>query len=228
MSGVAGSWQITAILKSVEKHLLDKKLGGLHLNTDFRQEQPSLGRAFSFVYGDKENGAFFNHMVVMFAYALYKRGFAKEGWQVLSSIYKMAGDTAKSKIYPCLPEYFNLEGRGMYSYLTGSASWFVLTILTQAFGVRGKDGDLLIEPKLSAQQFKYASTISVGRIFAGRKIKVNFSNPKKLGFGKYKIITATLASRNLVLKDRQRLLIERKDILRLPLGSINTLNITLG
>ena len=244
MSTVAQNRQIEAILKNVEKYLLDKKLGGIHLNTDFsrppfktsggippkagKEEGHNLGRAFSFVYGDKENGAFFNHMIVMFAYALYKRGFAKEGWQVLSSIYKMAGDTAKSKIYPCLPEYFNLEGKGMYSYLTGSASWFVLTILTQAFGIRGKDGDLLVEPKLSAEQFKHASTISVTRVFAGRKIEINFSNPKKLGFDKYKIIRATLASRNLVLKDTQRLLIERRDILSLTSRVINTLNITLG
>src|SRR3989338_9445216 len=131
MSGVASDEQVSRIIKSVEKYLLDKKLKGYHLNTDFRQEQHNLGRAFSFVYGDKENGAFFNHMIVMYAYALYKRGFSKEGSKVLNSIYNMSKDTQRSKIYPCLPEYFNLEGRGMYSYLTGSASWFVLTLLTQ-------------------------------------------------------------------------------------------------
>ena len=30
---------------------------------------------FGFAYGEKENGAVFSHMTVMFAYALYQRGF---------------------------------------------------------------------------------------------------------------------------------------------------------
>ena len=228
MSGLASSRQIEVILKNTEKYLLDKKLGGLHLNTDFRKEQPSLGRAFSFAYGDKENGAFFNHMVVMLAYALYKRGFAKEGWRVLSSIYKMATDTVKSKIYPCLPEYFNLEGRGMYSYLTGSASWFMLTILTQAFGIRGKDGDLLIEPKLSTEQFKDAPLISLNRVFAGRNLRFNFFNSAKTAPAGFRIIKASLNSRNLALKERASLLISRRTILSLPANKTNTLNIILG
>jgi cellobiose phosphorylase len=228
MSGLASSRQIEAILKNIEKYLLDKKLGGLHLNTDFRKEQPSLGRAFSFAYGDKENGAFFNHMVVMLAYALYKRGFAKKGWRVLSSIYKMATDTVKSKIYPCLPEYFNLEGRGMYSYLTGSASWFVLALLTEAFGIKGKDGDLLIEPKLSAEQFKDAPLISLNRAFAGRNLRFNFFNSAKTAPAGFRIIKASLNSRNLALKERAGLLISRQVILNLPANKINTLNIILG
>ena len=36
---------------------------------------------FGFAYGEKENGAVFSHMTVMFANALYRRGFAKEGWK---------------------------------------------------------------------------------------------------------------------------------------------------
>jgi cellobiose phosphorylase len=130
MSGAAEDWQVEKIIASVEKHLFDKKLGGYHLNTDFGRQKHDLGRAFSFSYGDKENGAIFSHMVVMYAYALYKRGFVKEAQRALYSLYKLSVNTSKSKIYPCLPEYFDLDGRGMYSYLTGSASWFVLTMFS--------------------------------------------------------------------------------------------------
>lgn len=228
MSGIAGNWQVTKILQSVEKYLFDKKLKGIHLNTDFKDEQHNFGRAFSFVYGDKENGAFFNHMLVMFAYALYKGGYVLEGWQVLSSIYNMAVDTSRSKIYPCLPEYFNLEGRGMYSYLTGSASWFVLTILTQVFGIKGKDGDLLIEPKLSLEQFKNSGAIAINRTFCQRSLRVNFSNHRKLGYGRYKITKASLNSWDLPLKEPQRVIITKKSILQLPSDKINSLDIVLG
>jgi len=228
MSSAATDKQVNKILRSINKYLLDKKLKGFHLNTNFKEEQHNLGRAFSFVYGDKENGAFFNHMIVMFAFALYKRGFAKEGWQVLSSIYNMAVDTQKSKIYPCLPEYFNLESRGMYSYLTGSASWFVLTMLTEVFGIKGKDGDLLIEPKLCKEQFKAAASILITRNFSGRQFKIIFSNPKKLDHGQYKIIKASLNNQNLTLQNRFFILINRKAILKLSAGKIHSINIVLG
>jgi len=164
----------------------------------------------------------------MFAYALYKRGFVREGWQVLNSIYNMAIDTEKIKIYPCLPEYFNLEGKGMYSYLTGSASWFVLTMLTQVFGVKGKDGNLLIEPKLCLEQFTDSLKITINRTFAGRNLAITFFNPKKLEYGRYRIIKATLNSQDLALKEPQRIVIKRSAILKLPSNKINSLKIVLG
>ena len=187
MSGVATDKQIKAIYKSAKKYLWDRKLSGFRLNTDFGEICPQLGRAFGFAYGEKENGSFFSHMNVMFAYALYKRGFVREGHEVLDSIYRMSMNTKLSKCYPCLPEYFNSEGRGMYPYLTGSASWLVLTLVTQVFGIRGKMGDLLIEPKLVKGQFKKSKKISINTNFAGRKIKVSYFNPRKLDYGKYKI-----------------------------------------
>ncbi|MCM8796717.1 MAG: cellobiose phosphorylase [Candidatus Omnitrophica bacterium] len=228
MSGTATDAQVKRIIESVAKYLWDKNLKGYHLNSDFRQEQHNLGRAFSFVYGDKENGAFFNHMTVMFAYALYKRGFVKEAWQALSSIYNMAMAQDKSKIYPCIPEYFNAEGRGMYSYLTGSASWFVLTLLTQVFGVRGKDGALLIEPKLTREQFNYSRDIGITKIFCNRRIRINFSNPHLLDYGKYKIIKATLDSEQLTVNNPSFILISRRLIQRFPPAKEILLDVVLG
>jgi cellobiose phosphorylase len=228
MAGVADDRQIGAILKSVDRHLRDRRLGGIRLNTDFGREQHDLGRAFSFVYGDKENGAFFNHMAVMFAYALYGRGYAAEGWRVLSSIYSMATDTARSRIYPCLPEYFNLEGRGMYAYLTGSASWFVLTMLTQVFGVKGLGGDLAIEPKLCRGNFGDSRTVSVTRTFAGRRLRVSFSNPSRADWESYRITRARLNGRPLGVKEHGRVIIPRGEILRLPSSGTTGIDISLG
>jgi len=228
LSLAAQEGQIEKVLRSVEKFLEDKKLKGIHLNTDFIQEQHNLGRAFSFVYGDKENGAFFNHMIVMFAYALYKRGFVSNGWQALSSIYRMALDTEKSKIYPCLPEYFNREARGMYSYLTGSASWFLLTLVTQVFGIKGKDGDLLIEPKLCREQFKDTQVLRINRNFAGKSLEVSFFNPKKLDYPRFKIVKASLNSRPLPLRESPSFIINRRTFLRLASQKINKLDIHFG
>jgi len=228
MGGAALNWQVDSIIKSANKYLWNKQVKGFHLNTDFKQEEHNFGRAFSFAYGDKENGAFFNHMIVMLAYSLYKRGYAKQAWGALNSIYKMAINSNVSKIYPCLPEYFNLEGRGMYSYLTGSASWFVLTILTQTFGVKGQDGNLLIEPKLCLEQFKGNNTLSIFRSFAGRQLQIDFSNPKKLEYGEYKIVKVKLNSSNLLFKPASSVIIDKKTLLKFSPSKINTLNIILG
>jgi cellobiose phosphorylase len=228
MAGLATQRQIKEILRNSKRYLLDRKLKGYRLNTDFKEEQHNLGRAFSFVYGDKENGAFFNHMTVMFAYALYRRGFAQDGWEVLSSVYKMALDSERAKIYPCLPEYFNSEGRGMYSYLTGSASWFVLTLLTEVFGVKGRDGDLCLEPKLDAANFRHSTSLTVMRNFAGRRIKVKFINPRRLSYPNYRIVKVILNSRVLNLPQGKTVFIERFLLAKLAKKPLNTLEVYLG
>jgi cellobiose phosphorylase len=188
MSGLAKDSDIKEVVESVNRFLKDKELGGFRLNTDFGvNHYLDLGRAFSFAYGTKENGAFFSHMNVMYSFALYKQGFVKEGYEVLQSIYKMCADREKSKIYPGIPEYFDSEGRGMYHYLTGSASWLVLTLLTEVFGVRGQFGDLVLAPKLLKEQFGKDNQAQVSLQFAGKKLTVTYVNKDKRDFGQYQI-----------------------------------------
>jgi len=228
MSQVANAAQIKEILSNVDRYLYNKSIGGIHLNTDFKKEQHNLGRAFSFAYGEKENGAIFSHMVVMFAYALYKQGYADAGWEALSSLYKMAAHTEHSKIYPGLPEYFNLQGRGMYAYLTGSASWFMLTLLTQSFGVRGQNGDLLIEPKFSTKQFKLADKLSITRVFAARRLKIVFFNSKRLEYGQYRIKRLMLNAEQIPVEENTRVVVSRGVILSLPKNKLNIIQVYLG
>lgn len=228
MSQVATQAQTKQILTAVKRYLYDPAMGGIRLNTDFKQEQHDLGRAFSFVYGEKENGSIFCHMVVMLAYALYQQGFVLEAWEALSSLYRLAAQTDKSKIYPCLPEYFNSSGRGMYSYLTGSASWFMLTLLTQSFGVRGQGGDLLIQPKLTREQFGSCGRVGISRTFARRRIQVTFFNPRRLECGRYRIKRLLLNSEPLLIVEDTKVVITREVIADLPQAKLNTIEIHLG
>ena len=186
LSGVATPSQIKKILKSTEKYLWDKRLKSLHLNNNYKELNLKLGRMFGFSYGDKENGAIFSHMNVMFAYALYERDFAKEGYKILDSLYKLSTSTSISKIYPCLPEYFNLEGKGLYSYLTGSASWYVFTLLTQVMGIKGNLGDLIIQPKFTGK-FSSSSIVECRCNFRDKRLHIYFYNPYKKEYPFYKI-----------------------------------------
>ncbi len=223
MAGIANEPRTKAIVRAVNAHLLDRKLGGIRLNTDFVGPQPSLGRAFSFSYGDKENGAVFSHMVVMYANALYRRGFAEEGFQALSSLYTMAMNTEKSRIFPGLPEYFNGSGRGLYCYLTGSASWYVYTLLTQVFGVRGEAGDLLIHPQLVPAQFDRKGQASVEFFFAGSRVKVRFINAKKRAPSDWKIGLVKSGGHTvpLVRRTDREVLISRSFISKMKAGEID-------
>lgn len=227
MSGAALDAQVRRVCASVRRHLRDPRLGGVRLNTDFGGEQHDLGRAFSFAYGDKENGAFFNHMVVMFAFALYRRGFVAEGWQALDSIRRMALATGTSRIYPCLPEYFDGDGRGMYAYLTGSASWFVLTMMTEVFGLKGKNGDLAIEPKLCLEQFVKGAPITVHRVFAGVRLAVTFARAGKRPKGVAKVVAASLDGKPVALPGASGIVLSRSAIAALDPSLPHEVTVTL-
>ena len=172
MSGIADEKQIKAICNSADKYLYEKKAGGYRLNTDFKEEKFDFGRMFGFAYGEKENGAVFSHMAVMYANALYKRGFIKEGYKVLKNLLDSAMDFENSIMYPGIPEYFDNDGRGLYAYLTGAASWYMLTMITEVFGVRGELGNLVIKPALLPEQFDKDGKAAIKLNFSGRTLKI--------------------------------------------------------
>ena len=97
-----------------------------------------------------------------------------------------------SRIYPGIPEYFNGSGRGLYHYLTGAASWYMLTVITEVFGVRGEMGDLCVEPKLLTEQFDENGKAELTLYFAGKHLHVVIENPQKKQAGSYRVIEAVL------------------------------------
>ncbi len=191
MGSIATDEQARKIVRAADEYLYDAKVGGYRLNTNFGSDTErlsmSLGRCFGFAYGHKENGAMFSHMAVMYANALYKRGLVTEGFAVLDGIYRHNQDFGLSGIYPGIPEYVEPGGRGMYPYLTGSASWYLLTMLTEVLGIKGQLGDLVLEPKLMPEQFDADGQASALTLFADRTLKVTYHNPDHLPWGTYTI-----------------------------------------
>ena len=230
MSGIATDEQVTEVIRTVNRFLRDKRSGGIRLNTDFGGLQMSLGRAFSFAYGEKENGAVFSHMAVMYAAALYARRRAREGRRVWHALYRLATNQPAAKIFPCLPEYFNLGGRGMYGYLTGSASWLIYLLLTQAYGVRGEWGDLVIDPQLTREDFGGKTGLTVHTPFARRSLRITIANPKRLDAGRY-TVSQVLAGRTalpLIARPEGGVRIARPALERLSRHAPATLHVTLA
>ena len=123
----------------------------------------------------------------MYANALYQRGFIKEGFKVIQALYEHCSDFEKSRIYPGVPEYINGKGRGMYHYLTGAASWLMMTAITEMFGVKGKLGDLAFEPKLLEEQFDKEGQATLRITFANRKLSITYHNKSKKSPQLYKV-----------------------------------------
>lgn len=201
MGAVATEEQVGKIIEACDEYLKDEKVGGYRLNTNFNEVKLNMGRCFGFAFGHKENGAMFSHMAVMYANALYRRGFAREGHEVISSIYRHCSNFEKSRIYPGIPEYINQRGRGMYHYLTGSASWLLLTMLNEVYGVKGILGDLVLEPRLTAEQFNSEGKAHVDTCFAGRKLRVIYENTARKSFGEYAVGSVKLEGAEIELKD---------------------------
>lgn len=174
MFDTATDAQVAEIIASSDRLLYRADIGGYRLNTDFGQIKLDMGRAYGFAYGHKENGSVFSHMAVMYANALYRRGFVEAGFRAIDALYRQSMDFPHSRIYPGLPEYFSESGRGMYAYLTGSASWLLMTVVTQMFGLTGEYGDLVIRPKLVDSQFAGGEELAVELYFAGVKLKVRY------------------------------------------------------
>lgn len=197
MGGIADDEQIKKVISSTNRYLMDINIGGVRLNTNFNEVKLNMGRCFGFAFGHKENGAMFSHMAVMYINALYKRGFAKEGYEILSTIYNHCTNFEKSRIFPGIPEYINDKGRGMYHYLTGAASWLLLTMLNEVYGVKGLVGDLIIEPKLVKEQFDKNNSTKVFTNFRNKKLNIEYKNINNLEYGEYKIASVNIDGENL-------------------------------
>lgn len=201
MSGTATDEQTCLICRAADRYLYRREIGGYRLNTDFGELKLDLGRMFGFAYGEKENGAVFSHMTVMYANALYRRGFVREGFKALQTLLETSMDFETSRIYPGIPEYFNADGRGMYHYLTGAASWYMLTYVTEVFGVRGRYGALEIAPKLVREQFDANGEAEIALMFGGRSLTVTLRNPEHLDYGAYRVLGAHCGGKSLPIAD---------------------------
>ncbi len=229
MSGTADEDMTAKICQSADTYLYKEKVGGYRLNTRFDEDKFDLGRMFGFAYGEKENGAVFSHMTVMYANALYQRGFVKEGYKALNTLLATAMDFKTSRIYPGVPEYFDANGRGMYHYLTGAASWFMLTMITEVFGVRGDLGNLTLAPKLMPEQFDADGNASIQLDFLKKTFLIRYHNPERLPYGTYQIERAVCGDKELQkVTDTSCAVCLEKEAVEALDDSIHVIEVTLG
>ena len=177
--------QALKIAQKTKEKLFNPNIGGYHLNSDHKKVLHNMGRAFGFAYNHKENGAIFSHMVMMYAYGLYNYNLSKEGREAAFNVLYQSQKTA-SHVWAGIPEYFTEKGVGKYTYLTGSASWLLLLIRNQTFGIRFELGELTLNPKLTKADF-IDGKASITTYLFNQKRKVTYHNDKNLAYGSYQI-----------------------------------------
>ncbi len=70
---------------------------------------------------------------------------------------------------------------------------YLLTLVTQVFGLRGRLGDLVLFPQLAAEQFDARGRAAIRATFAGRSLAVTYHNPNRRDCGQYHIQSVLLA-----------------------------------
>jgi len=117
----------------------------------------------------------------------------------------------------------------MYPYLTGSASWYLLTMLTEVLGIKGRLGELVLEPKLMPEQFDADGRASVQNLFAGRKLEIAYHNPDRLPWGRYTIAWIRLNGERVAYESQGRAaILPRNAIMALTTEGVHTLEVFLA
>ena len=103
----------------------------------------------------------------------------------------------------------------------------VLTVLTQMYGVRGKEGHLQLAPKLLASQFDSEGVASVILTFAGKLLKVSYVNAQHKDFGDYEVEEIYINGRQ-YFNEGNLGMIQREFIKSLPSDMVNEVKVILA
>lgn len=227
MHDLATKDQIRNLIRSANRYLKDGK--GYRLCTPFKSIDMNIGRITGFTYGNKEHGSKWMQQNIMLAFGLFKRGFKQEATKIIMDVFALSSDSAVSRIFPGLPSYFAAGDRGAYAYLTGSSTWFILTLTTQVFGVKGALGDLCIEPKLSPLFFDNQGETRIRCMFRGIPLEVRYSCNDLSNAQHFHIenieINGTIPE--MLEKNQNKCIIEKKELDKHNNNKLNVIQIAL-
>ena len=207
ISNVSNKKMSAEVYETIKKVLKDEGSPGIRLTSEFKEIDMNVGRITGFVYGHKEHGSKWVQQNIMLAYGLYKQGLVTQGNEIMQEVYEIANNTEKAQIFPGIPSYFNNQNKGAYAYLTGSSSWFLMTLITEIYGVKGEMGMLKLEPKLSSNYFDENNQSVISTIFSTYKIKVVYQNLNKLSYDDYRITALKVNDVNVDIVSKEKSLI---------------------
>ncbi|MFH0856095.1 MAG: glucoamylase family protein [Candidatus Omnitrophota bacterium] len=161
LSGAVGQERARRAMEQVDRQLVDRKQALVRLfDPPFDKAFPNPGYIKGYVPGVRENGGQYTHAAVWAVIAFAVLGDKKRAWELFNMINPVHHcDTAdKCAVYKVEPfvmaadvyASFGLEGRGGWTWYTGSASWMYQLIVKHLLGIRLKVDRIYFEPCLPA------------------------------------------------------------------------------
>jgi len=154
-------------MQSLENHLIDVENGIIKLlDPPFDKTKLEPGYIKAYLPGVRENGGQYTHAAMWAIIAYSKLGFGDkvvEYYRMVNPIEhsrtKEAARKYKVEPYVIAADVYgakNLQGRGGWTWYTGSSSWFLKAGLEDILGLNVEKGILKIEPCISSKWEEYS------------------------------------------------------------------------
>jgi len=160
---------------------LDTPYGPTLFTPPYTKYNPDIGRITAFAPGTKENASVFIHGGTFKAMMDYKLGRGDEAYRTLRQIMPNAPDKDidiyKTEPY-VFPEYVigpgnPRYGEGAFTWLTGSADWFMVVVMEYLLGIRPTFDGLMIDPCIP----DHWKSMRILRRFRGTRYDIRIENP---------------------------------------------------
>ena len=159
LSGVAPKDRIQSVISSVEENLVDDNAKIIKLLTPaFHSSLNNPGYIMNYPRGIRENGGQYTHSVAWYLMALIKSGYSDRAYRYYQMINPVNRALDKDSSYHYKTEPYVIaadiysakgrEGRGGWTWYTGSAGWFYRVGTEEILGLHKHGESLKITPNL--------------------------------------------------------------------------------
>ena len=199
-------------MESLENNLIDKENGLIKLlDPPFEKSKIEPGYIKAYLPGVRENGGQYTHAAMWAILAFIKLGFgdkALEYYKMINPIEhsKTKEEAKKYKVEPyVIPadiyEAKGLEGRGGWTWYTGSSSWFCKIGLENILGFNIKQGILEMNPCIPKDWEEYSIRYRFKNSIYN--IKVKNPNGKNMGVEKVFVNGKEIEDKKITLQDNE-------------------------
>jgi cyclic beta-1,2-glucan synthetase len=173
LSGAAPKHRAEQAMDALKEHLIDEHIGIIKLLTPpFAMTHQNPGYIKGYVPGVRENGGQYTHAAIWAVRALAQMGRGNEAGKYLrmlmpysSALTREQADRYKVEPYAVAADIYSVEpyqGRGGWTWYTGSAGWLYRLAVESIFGFSVEDGQrIILNPCIPADWSSISLTYQV-------------------------------------------------------------------
>ncbi len=208
LSGVAPRERAESALAAAEKFLIDEEVGMIRLLTPaFDRMACDPGYIKGYLPGVRENGGQYTHGVLWLIKAIAKMGRGSQATRLLAMLSPASRTNSAEKVtvfktepYAVAADVYGVpphQGRGGWSWYTGSAGWMFRIAWESIFGITLKQGkSLAIDPRIDSQWTEFSIEYSLPG--SKTRYEIHVLNPQGKESG---VTSATLDGQTCPIED---------------------------